>query len=197
MIGNYDPVQGIGAYDILLRTAWSVFKYLEDTDQIKHMKFGSILFEGIPNYFSGWNGFWNMRDFKDTLLDPCAYREQFRGKSEEEIQRAMSRNKGGTNLDIDAVRQAMEQSNGKFWALIVSDGDIHNYSEAEQAVREITNKGNHLTYIETRAPRVGTGGCTAFGQSVIDAGGEYIPVSSPEDLRDVVLGKAFNVYSAY
>jgi len=190
MTAGYNPERGTGPYDMLLRSAYSVFKYLEDHDQIQHMKFGNVLFESIPNYFSGWRSYFDMQHVKETMLDPSRYNVEINPKDIIKARLFGNRNIGGTNLDELVVKEAVDDNDRKFWAIVVSDGDIHNTEEAKRAISYIASKGNHISFIN-----IGSGYSGSFSDHVREVGGDVHNVSDSSDLPKLILGKAKEIYA--
>lgn len=190
---GYDPVQGTGPYDMVQRSIYSVFKQLEDNDLIQHMRFGIVVFEEKPNYFSGWHSYFNLDEVKKPLLNPAEYGPS--GRS--------------TVLDSAVIQEAVDTNPGKFWAIVVSDGGIFNLEEACQAVSYLAQKGNQISFIDVGG--VGDGSILsdelkkmmaamgyqqnqAFARHVQKVGGTVHSGSRPEDLPRMMLGKAQEMY---
>ncbi len=179
MIRGYDPAAGTGPYDMLLRSVWSVFKQLEDKEMIQHMNFGVLLFEGKPNYFSGWHSYYEMDELKEVLLNPIKYHHgPFLIGS-------------GTDLDARVIQNAVDASEGKFWAITVSDGAIGNLDEACNAMSYIAGKGHNLSFMKMGYWEPYS---TVFGTHIKNLNGDVHQAATPEDIPKIILGKAEEIY---
>ena len=191
VIEGYDPGRGTGAYDMILRSMYSVFKYLEDNNQIQNMRFGTILFDNIPNYFSGWKTFYDMQDIKDPLLMPGD--PKFNPEINFIMKKMIPKQRGflgGTNLDLDTIVEATDDKQGNYWAIIISDGEIHNRGEAREAVQYMADKGNPISFI-----RVGYSMDNEFAEYVSEVGGQVYHVKDASDLSKLVLKEAKHHYA--
>jgi hypothetical protein len=217
MTSCYRPQGGSSRYNLLLKSVYSMFKYLEDKDIMPHIKIGGLMFESIPNYFTGWHTYDNLNELKKALFYPDAPRYGVEGIPEQ-----IRRNAFGTNLDAEAVKQATELADGPFWAIIVSDGAIHNQLEAKRAVSYLVDNGNYVSLVkigekealdekvkenllaqlpesqkEEFKAMLDVYGYDDFSAHVRSVGGDVQPVANQDDLPDIMLGQTQEVYSHF
>jgi len=171
MTYDYNPHEGSGTYDTLMRAVYSVFKHLEDKGYLYHMKLGTVLFEGKPNYFSGWHEHSSMIEAKKPLLESHKYGQGI-----------------GTQLEHTTIRNAIDENPNKFWAILVSDGGVNNPTEARLALNSLRDAGNTLSYIKV-------GGCGL--DTIVDCAkqlGQVIKLQSDTDLRGMLLEQTDATY---
>jgi hypothetical protein len=181
MTGDYDPKEGTGNYDMLLRSIYSSLRKLEENDQIQYMKFATILFDDIPNYFTGWHNYYNIDKTKEALLDP------------ENEKYNLGRSGYGTALDKTTIQEANDQNDKKFWAIIISDGEIENLEDACEGISNLAEQGNYINYI-----RIDDGyrsqKSEKFENHIKSVGGSVSTVKDPDDLPQLVLEQTKHMY---
>lgn len=171
MTSGYNPKAGTGAYDTLLRSVYSMFNTLDDNDQIQNMNFGAILFEGMPNYFSGWQSFYEMKKLKEVLFKPSNYVTG-----------------GSTLLDKSKLIQATDEAKSNFWTIFVSDGEVDNINDATPGIEYLANHSRQISLINISE------GPTKLSHVISGLGGDVINVANPQELPNTLLGRTKEIY---
>ncbi|MFC1697270.1 VWA domain-containing protein, partial [Nanoarchaeota archaeon] len=162
---SWNPEHGTGEYDLLLRTIYSIFQFLEDTGKAQYLNYACINFSDVTR-FTGWHDYYNIDNVKKEL-----FRHQ----------------NGGTTLNPNQINNLVTQSSDKFLAIMVSDGGISNTDSSIIAVKELMKAGNDYTLIQI-------GSHSTFSQSLKSSKADVKKISSPNDLVGLILKKTKQAY---
>jgi len=123
---SWDPREGKGPYDCLLRAIYSVFVFLEKKGKGQHMKFAAVNFS------------------KETIKTPWLdFNDLF------EIKKMLFKHqRGGTILNCNILRQIVNESEDRFLCLVVTDGQIGNWSEVLETLKMINSNGHGVVFIQ-------------------------------------------------
>jgi hypothetical protein len=95
---------------------------------------------------------------------------------------------GDTYLDPEKLSQA-EAENGKhFLTIMVSDGNLHNNSDAERACRRVIDKKNDFVLIQVKSS-------SEFANDMREAGAAVKHLDKPKDLVGLVLDVVSSKYA--
>ncbi len=145
-------------YDLALKAAFGVIKYLESMGRAAHAKFGVVLFSD-STAFSGWKDYAALDGFKEFF---------FTGHQG-----------GGTRLDPHVMKQVLNENPRKFLTILISDGDISG-DDAPSILKSYLDRGNDVAYFSIR-------GCASFRDQLARHGAKIVDVTMPSDLTDLVL----------
>jgi Mg-chelatase subunit ChlD len=123
---RWDPNAGTGPYDSLLRAVYSMLQFLEQKQKAYHMKFSVLNFSGMT-LRSGWQPYSELRQIKEMLF-------RYQG--------------GGTIFDGSSLESLIRESNDRFLAVMVTDGQIGNAVEVAETVRGLLSKGHGFVLIQ-------------------------------------------------
>jgi hypothetical protein len=122
----WDPRNGKGPYDCLLRAIYSVFAFLEEQGKGQHMKFAAVNFSG-RTLKTSWVPFGELRRIKGMLF---------------------KHQRGGTVLDCTMLEEIVNRSDDRFLCLMITDGKISNSPQVFEAVKMIKNRGHGVVMIQ-------------------------------------------------
>ena len=153
------PDKGEGPYDLLLRTVYSVFNYLEDIGKASVLRYGAINFSN-QSIWSGWKTKNELEEVKKVLFaHQC----------------------GGTTLEPSAIASMYTTAKDKFHAVMITDGAISNADSVLKEVQAVLQQGNSFTLVQIGAQ-------TSFCTAVAGLGGDTHIIASPKELPGLVLG---------
>jgi len=132
---GWDPKEGNGPYDALLRAVYSVLAFLEEEKKAQHMRFAAVNFSGTT-LCTTWKSFAELKDVKKLLF-------QYQG--------------GGTVLAPAALQEIARSSSDHFLCLMVTDGKIKNVAAVVGVVQGMLSRGHRFILIQIGAetPLVG------------------------------------------
>jgi len=123
---SWDPRNGQGPYDCLLRAIYSVFAFLEEQGKGQHMKFAAVNFSG-RTLKTSWVPFGELRKIKEMLF---------------------KHQRGGTVLDCAMLEEIVNRSDDRFLCLIITDGQISNSPQVFETVKMMKNRGHGVVMIQ-------------------------------------------------
>ncbi len=162
---HWNPKEGLGEYDLLLRSIYSVFNYLEKGKKAYHLNYSAINFSDSTE-FSGWHDYYSLDNVKQYLF---AYQH------------------GGTSFNSSVLDKLLAASQDSFIAIMVTDGGISNMDSTVASVRRIIRAGNDFSLIQI-------GGSSSFYSRLNGMKVDVNRISSPADLIGLTLKKARRAY---
>lgn len=156
---GWEPYAGCGEYDLVLRTVYSVFRWLETHRVGYYLHFAALNFSS-RSWFSGWHGWHQLEKVKRVLF-------AHQGEN--------------TVVDTTLTRAMLQQAHRQFAAVMITDGEIRNTPDALKVVEAILRAGNGVTLIQL-------GGETRFSQAALSLGVEVHLLASAAELPGLVLG---------
>lgn len=123
---RWDPEDGHGPYDSLLRAVYSVFHFLEDGQKAQCMRFAAVNFSDAT-LTTSWHSYRALNEVKKLL-----FRHQ----------------RGGTRLDCAKLRQLAEAGSNRFLCLMVTDSQIANPADVVSTIQEMTDLGHGFVLIQ-------------------------------------------------
>jgi len=162
---DWDPEAGQGKYDLLLRAIYSVFNYLEYTGRAYTINYAAINFSDTAR-FSGWHDYYSIDKIKTELF---------------------THQNGGTTLDCQKVQQMANKAKDRFAVIMVTDGEISNYSSLVPYFTNIIAQGNDYSLIQI-------GQASNFSRIMKENGAEVHILRSPSKIPGIILGRARQMY---
>jgi len=156
---RWDPAQGKGPYDSLLRAVYSVFEFLERCGKARHMRFAAINFSAKTVGTPWCGGYHDLRKVKEALF-------AWQG--------------GGTKLDCAALDRLAASSLDRFLCLMITDSQISNAKEVVPAIARMVSHGNPFILIQI-------GKDTPMAQDVRGLGVPVHVIPGPAQLQGLCL----------
>jgi hypothetical protein len=127
---KWNPINGIGPYDSLLRAVYSVFAFLEAENKAPYMKFAAVNFSG-STLRTPWHPYHELDEVKRLLF---------------------KRQAGGTILDCSLLAGLAQESTDRFLCLMITDGQVRNANEVVRTVQKIARLGHGVALIHIGKP---------------------------------------------
>ncbi|MFC1812344.1 hypothetical protein ACFL03_06590 [Thermodesulfobacteriota bacterium] len=163
---GYEPFEGTGEYNLLLRTAFGVFQWLKSKGLAAFLKYAVLNFSSKTDY-SGWHN-WNRKEILyQTLFN-------YQG--------------GGTELGLKQLERLVKEAKRPFMALMISDGELDNAEPAEKFVRNHFTPPHGLVLVQI-------GKISSFARNLRSNGFGVHVLNDCSDLRDLVLGEINQRYA--
>jgi len=171
--GNIDTSREMADYDLACTSIHSVVNYLEKSKKAPWMKFGAVTFSDETK-FSGWKEHKDIDEMFKTLYD---------------------KEDGCTQLDTKVIDEVLKSKSDNFWAIMVTDGALHNEAEALKKIQEMVEQGNYFTLIHIKGAYSGG---ESFCKKIKELYGEdaAVIIKSAEDLAGVSLKYTKHMYGA-
>jgi hypothetical protein len=157
---KWEPGAGRGEYDLLLRTIYSVWLWLERRGVASYLRYAAINFSN-ETVFSGWHPWHHLRPVKEILFG-------YQG--------------GSTCLDPQGLYQLSSQAVRQCAAILITDGRVNNWRQVVEAAHSHRRQGHFLTFIQV-------GAASPLFDALEKDGFETRQIRSARALPDLVLGE--------
>ncbi len=163
---GYEPYEGRGLYDLLLRTVFGVFHWLRSKGLASYLRYAVLNFSETTRY-SGWCG-WSERDrLYEGLFD-------YQG--------------GKTVLGADVLHRAAEEARRPFTAIMVSDGELDNQGAALRCIEKRFQPPNGLVLVQLHID-------SGFARGLREMGFRVHLLKHRKGLDKLVLGEVSRKYA--
>jgi len=163
---KWNPEAGTGAYDILLRTIYSVFHFLESKNKAHVLSYSALNFSE-KSLWSGWKQHSQINEVKKIIF---AYQGSV------------------TKLDPFVFQDIHTTARDKFYALMITDGYIENEDAVAKQISNMIHQGNMFSLVQI-------GRATSFSRNIKNKGADVHVIPSAEVLPQLVLGKIEKAYN--
>lgn len=163
---GYEPYEGRGLYDLLLRTVFGVFHWLRTKGLASYLRYAVLNFSETTRY-SGWCD-WAQRDrLYDVLFD-------YQG--------------GKTVLGADVLRRAAAESQRPFAAIMVTDGELEQHEKSLECIAGCFRPPDGLVLVQLNTD-------SRFARRLREMGFRVHLLKSRQGLEKLVLGEISGKYS--
>lgn len=163
---GWDPLRGLGAYDILLRAVYSVLGRLAELGVAPYLRYAGVTFS-TRTVSSGWCDW-------DALAQVKAALFSYQGE--------------GTALDTSVLDALRTEARRPFMTFLVTDGAIAGVSGVVESIATSCRSGSRYVVI-------GIGSIARpFLDAAEQAGAEAHALDGPEALQDLVLGRTMREF---
>ncbi len=160
-------VNRAGAYDLALLALFGIYRWLCEAGIGPFLRYAGV-------------------NFSDETLTTRGWR---RSEEFDVVFEVLLRHQGGeTRLDPQALRSLHAAAADRFWAIMISDGELANGEEVLRTIQDLKGAGNLVTLLQL-------GKETAFARRLRQVGGEVRLVREPADLVGLALGATRRVWS--
>ncbi|MBF0240204.1 MAG: hypothetical protein HQM12_21075 [SAR324 cluster bacterium] len=160
-----------GAYDLALRTYYSVIRHLSSAGKGVYLRFAAINFSSATHY-SGWHSIDALWEITKVLLP-------HQGKD--------------TTLDIEILQRMANEATRPFLMILITDSGISNQSEVNQTLIQMRHQGQEIIYIQINDP----GTSQHEDQELKTAGIHNIIIQNSRDLENLVLDITHHRYGIH